>query len=191
MAAMAVYAIGGGSSGGKSTVARRLRDRHRFTELTHLDDLCVGGLEGPEHDWTAPAERLLSRLLVETASRHPVVRRELGRPRARQTRSLIEGEGIEPAVVAEFTTVRAVYVVEDDADHLWKTLAERPGGERFLALTRRERQGVVEMNREYGRWLRVEADRHGQPWVPARPWSDLGERILSRWLLDPDPLSRS
>jgi hypothetical protein len=37
---------------------------------------------------------------------------------------------------------------------------------------------VVEMNLRYGDWLRAEAERHGETWLPAHPWSSLAERVL-------------
>jgi hypothetical protein len=63
---------------------------------------------------------------------------------------------------------------------IYRTFAERTTGHRFLALSSAERDGVVEMNRLYGEWLRAAADAHGQPWVTSRPWTSLPERVLQK-----------
>lgn len=178
---MTIYAIGGASSGGKSTVARHLHDTGDYGDLVHLDDLHPSTLEDQDHDWTAPPDHLLARLFADTASRHPIVRAELARYRTTARSALIEGEGIEPAELADATDVRVVYVIEDDPDRLRHTLSTRTGADRFLALSPPEQAGVVEMNRRYGQWLRAEAERHAQPWTPSHPWSTLPTRIRAAW----------
>lgn len=66
--------------------------------------------------------------------------------------------------------------IEADPEVLHGTFARRSSG--FRALSAEERDGVVEMNRRYGLWLRSIADAHGQPWVASRPWPTLCERVL-------------
>lgn len=90
---------------------------------------------------------------------------------------------MEPALVVQLgdVDIRPVYVIEEDAEVLWNTLATRASGPRFLALTEKQQQGVVGMNRLYNQWLRAVADRHGQPWLFSKPWDTLAARIHDIW----------
>ncbi|GAA4535271.1 hypothetical protein [Amycolatopsis samaneae] len=177
---MTVYAIGGGSSVGKTTAAASLAARRGFGEVIHVDDLREHSLtERQGHSWLRPADELLDVLLASTARLGPVLTAELDRLGAVNGSAIIEGEGVQPGLMHRYTgrDTRVVYVIEPDEDVLWATLSTRPGARRFLALAPAERRGVVRMNQRYGQWLRAEAERYGQPWLLSRPWETLGDRV--------------
>ncbi|WP_406637081.1 hypothetical protein [Amycolatopsis sp. WGS_07] len=172
------YAIGGGSSVGKTTVVAHLLARHDFDEVIHVDDLRTHDFTARSgHSWLRPEDELLEALLASTAQLRPRLIAELDRLSARRARVLIEGEGLEPDLLHRYRDCRPVYLVEPDEDVLRTTLATRPSGHRFRALTPSEQQGVVRMNRRYGQWLRAEAERFRQPWLSSRPWDSLADRV--------------
>ncbi|MFD2474491.1 hypothetical protein [Amycolatopsis silviterrae] len=175
---MTVYAIGGGSSVGKTTVVEQLLARHDFDEVVHVDDLRTDDFTARrDHSWLRSEDELLEALLASTARLQPGLIPELDRLSARHTRVLIEGEGLQPDLLHRYHGCLPVYLVEAEEDVLWTTLATRPSGHRFLALTPLEQQGVVRMNRRYGQWLRAEAERFRQPWLSSRPWDSLADRV--------------
>ncbi|GAA1977916.1 hypothetical protein [Amycolatopsis minnesotensis] len=177
---MTVYAIGGSSSVGKTTVAERFAARHGIGEVIHVDDLRTHDLTASrEHSWLRPEAELLDALLASTARLRATLAAELDRLSALGGSTIIEGEGIEPSLVHQYAhrDCRVVYVVEPGEHVLWTTLATRPSGPRFLALTPREQHGVVRMNHLYGQWLRAAAERHRQPWLSSRPWNTLDHRV--------------
>jgi hypothetical protein len=154
--------------------------------VVHLDDVrrvhpdAVHRLDGTGV-WDAAPGDLLKLLLVETASLHGVLAHLVAGMLSAGRGVIIEGEGVEPEVIDRLgadARVRCVYVIETDPVVLRRTFVARPSADRFLALSHRQQQGVVEMNRLYATWLRDEAARRGQAWVRSRPWATLPERIL-------------
>jgi hypothetical protein len=177
---VAVYAIGGGSSVGKTTVVEYLAARHNVDEVIHVDDLRTHDFTACQgHSWLRPEAELLDALLASTAQLQSTLATELDRLSASGGRVIIEGEGVQPDLMHRYTHrgCHVVYLIESEEQTLWTTLATRPGGHRFLALTPHERHGVVRMNHLYGQWLRTEAERYQQPWLPSQPWTTLGDRV--------------
>jgi hypothetical protein len=186
---MTVIAIGGSASVGKTTLARAIAERLAIEKVVHVDDLRTaversdgpGFIETTPGVWTRPASWLLESLLASTRSLHPAITAEIDSLVELHGRGVIEGEGVEPRLFAGGRSglVRPVYVIEADPEQLRETFAARPSGARFLALPAAEQEAVVEMNRRYGTWLQREAEHHGQPWVPSRPWRTLVDRALA------------
>lgn len=175
-----IVLIGGSASTGKTTLAAALAERIGIDDVVHLDDLRpdhpdVAFLDRTPGIWTLPIPSLLDALLRACQAVHPVIVEALAAWEA----LIIEGEGVEPSHVATLGDVRAGYVIETDAEALERTFSERPSGPSFLALTDAERAGVIGMNKVYGEWIQAEAERHGQPWVPAHPWDTLADRFLA------------
>ncbi|WP_020672891.1 hypothetical protein [Amycolatopsis nigrescens] len=180
---MTVYAIGGSSSVGKTTVAERLAARHGIDEVIHVDDLRTHDLTAShEHSWLRPDAELLDALLASTTQLQSALAAELDRLSALGDSRIIEGEGIQPSLIHQYAhrDCRVVYLVEPEEHLLWTTLATRPSNPRFLALAPRERRGVVRMNHLYGQWLRMEAERYRQPWLSSQPWNTLDHRVDER-----------
>lgn len=175
-----IVLVGGSASTGKTTLSAALGQRLGIDDVVHLDDLRpdhpdVVFLDRTPGIWTLPIPSLLDALLRACAAVHPVVD-ELVRT---HEHAVIEGEGIDPAHVSTLGDVRVGYVIETSAKALTRTFGERPSGPSFFALQSAERTGVVGMNKMYGEWLKAEAERHGQPWVPARPWDTLADRFIA------------
>lgn len=182
-----IVAIGGSASVGKTRLAATLLTRLGLSEAMHVDDLvpAVEAIEGPSFIsstpkvWRRPAGWLCAELVRWTARLHPHIDGLVADLVARGG-GVIEGEGIDPRVAKNWApdVVRVVYVIETDPGVLYGTFAGRSSGSRFLALEPAERDGVVEMNRRYGHWLREAADAHEHPWVSSQPWETLPERTL-------------
>ena len=181
-----IVAIGGCASVGKSTLARALGQRLNMPNVVHVDDL-RGEHErryGPSfidvtpNVWARDARWLCDSLIASTRGLRPSVAAAIQDLLVSCGRGIIEGEGIEPAVV-DHPDVRSVYVIEDNAEQLHATFAARLSAARFLALSVREQAGIVQMNRLYAIWLRSEAEGHGQPWIADRPWSTLADRAFA------------
>jgi hypothetical protein len=175
-----IVLVGGSASTGKTTLSAALADRLGIDDVVHLDDVRpdhpdVAFLDRTEGIWTLPIPSLLDAVLRACRAVHPVIT-ELVETR---TDVIIEGEGVEPSLAAGFESVRVGYVIETDGAALERTFLDRPSSAAFLALSDAERAGVVGMNRVYGEWLQGEAERLGQPWVPAQPWDTLPERFLA------------
>lgn len=175
-----IVLVGGSVSTGKTTLSTELAERLAIDDVVHLDDLRpdhpdVVFLDRTPGIWTLPIPTLLDAMLRACRAVQPVVAQAI----SAYATVIIEGEGVEPAFVATLGDVRAAYVIETDAKVLARTFKGRPSGPSFLALTRAERAGVVGMNKVYGEWLQAEAERHGQPWVPAHPWNTLADRFLA------------
>lgn len=183
-----IVAIGGSASVGKTTLAAALLALLGLSEVVHVDDVVptVEAAEGPSFIsstpgvWMRPADWLCAELVRWTARLHPHIHRLVGDVVACGG-GVIEGEGIDPRVARMWDpdVARVVYVIETDPGVLYGTFAGRTSGSRFLALEPAERDGVVEMNRRYGRWLREAAEAHQHPWVSSQPWETLPERTLA------------
>jgi hypothetical protein len=180
-----ILAIGGSASVGKTTSATALA-RRRGLSLVHVDDLRRGVVDASFVDttpdvWYLPVDRLTAMLRAETACLAPAVVAAVDGLRAAGSGGVIEGEGVEPALMARSPSddLRPVFLVESDPDRLHDTFAARPSRDRYLALDPDERRAVVEMNLRYGDWLRAEADRFGFSWLAPHPWSTLADRMLA------------
>jgi hypothetical protein len=152
----------------------------------HVDDLRIAYeanagpnfLDTTPSVWSRDPRWLCESLIDSTRHLHQPIATAIDQLLGMDHCGIIEGEGIEPSAIAHEVAVRAVYVIEDDADRLAATFVARPSRDRYLALSDREQAAVVEMNRLYSMWLRSEAELHAQPWVAAQPWESLADRVL-------------
>jgi 2-phosphoglycerate kinase len=186
-----VVAIGGSASVGKTTLAAELRERLGVDRdrVAHVDDLVpvVEAEGGPNFIsttpgvWRQPAAWLADELVGWTARLHPPIGALVAGMVETGGGGIVEGQGIEPRLSCQWdvAAVRTFYVIEPDPEALRRTFAQRASNAKFLALSDGERDGVVEMNRRYGQWLRRQAEAHGQLWLPARPWTTLADRVLA------------
>ena len=169
---------------GKSTTAAEIAKRLRLESIVQVDELSkvIEPFNGPNFNtpepemWQQPASGLAISLVKWTSLLHTPIAAEVDSLIRSHTSGVIEGEGVEPRLCQRWspTIVRAVYIVEEDADQLRRTFESRPSAARFLALSETEQRTIVEMNRLYGLWLRKEADRTrnpGFPLNPGAPWS--------------------
>jgi 2-phosphoglycerate kinase len=186
---MAVLAIGGSASVGKTTLASRIVERLGLECVVHVDDLgaraavSVGPsfIDTTPNVWTQPVTWLRDALIASTRNLRPFISAEIDAMVEHRAGGVIEGEGLEPQLFRRWPAplVQPIYVIEDDATRLRETFARRASGARFLARSEREQEAVVEMNRAYGLWLRRQAERCDQPWVAAFPWGTLPDRVLA------------
>ncbi|WP_162834690.1 AAA family ATPase [Amycolatopsis circi] len=182
---MTLYAIGGSSSVGKTTVAEHLAARHDIAEVIHVDNLRTRDVTArPAHSWLRPDAELLDALLASTAQIQSTLAAELDRLSKRGGHVIIEGEGVQPDLLHRYAHLgcRAVYLIESEERTLRTTLATRPSNRRFLALPPREQRGAARMNYLYGQWLRTQAERYQQSWLPSQPWTTLGHRVEAHLL---------
>ena len=106
---------------------------------------------------------------------------------------VLEGDGVLPALAARSPSgwslphgvagaratagaVRAVFLIEPDLAVVRQRMGPGPDG---------ETQAVVHWR--FGQWLRAEAERHGQPALPPRPYGTLLERVLAAASQSPGP----
>jgi hypothetical protein len=74
-------------------------------------------------------------------------------------------------------SVRAVFLIEDDEDQLYRNSEERGRG--FELFSAEHQRSCVRRSWLHGQWLRQEAMRCSVPIVAPRPWETLAERILT------------
>jgi 2-phosphoglycerate kinase len=187
--------LGGDSGTGKSTIAA---DLARDLQLVHvrLDDLWVvaRSLHGPDalpaiHAFVdphvalaRPTEDALRAFVDVMAALEPAIATTVRIHLARDEPCVIEGICLSPALAARLRDERsrAVFMVEDDPEAIWRTMTRR-GDDDWLGLTSAERTAAVALGRRLDRWLRDECVRYDLPAVPARPWSDAAHRVLAAW----------
>jgi len=200
-----VLLIGGSSVIGKTTVARALGRRlgvsvipaddirlavQQMTTATEHPDLHYF-LDDP-HIWLRRPEMLrdgfiaVSRAVspaVESVVAHHVVVADVGP-------IILEGDNILPGMAAQghFSdirffagvergdAVRSVFLVEPDEEALLHNARARGRG--FDDLPVEEQRTIVRAVWLYGQWVRQEAEAHGLPVVPVRPWTTLTDRLL-------------
>jgi hypothetical protein len=183
-----VYLLGGSSSVGKTTAATVIAERLGAVHL-ELDSIARASTDprvrrfdgGGDDLWRLPATHICD-LLVDkgdalAASLHALI----GRCLDGDSVTLVEGEGIHPDLASHYPgdLVRFGCVVEPEEAVLFQTLAGRSA--RFRALPQDLQHTVAGTNWLYGRWLRQQAEAFGQPWVAARPWPTLPERLIQAW----------
>jgi hypothetical protein len=178
--------IGGSSSTGKTTAALAV-SQLLGSPCVHLDayletvqdarsNFSFGEADLLSHYSAALCERLVQ--LGEQASPH--IAAMIPPDQRYAMAQVIEGERILPALLDELRQSRralGVFIIEDDPNVLYATLAQRSS--RFAALPEAARRKVAEMDVLYGGWLRQEAERRALPWEPSRPWVSLVERLVA------------
>lgn len=94
---------------------------------------------------------------------------------------VLEGDYLLPELAARLALVeafargevRAVFLYEPDEEQLVRNLRSREPGEG-------EQRGRAQVSWRRGLRLREEAERHGLPALPARPWDTVLDRVLDR-----------
>jgi 2-phosphoglycerate kinase len=104
---------------------------------------------------------------------------------------IIEGDGILPELAAQHRfgelkhfwglqterEVRAVFLFEQDEQAILQSMDTRGRG--FQDLAPQEQRAMARSSWLYGQWLRQEAQAHGLPLLPARPWDTLLARVIT------------
>jgi 2-phosphoglycerate kinase len=195
MVAMRVMLIGGSSGVGKTTVAAPVAARLGMT-WGSLDDfrLVLQRTTTPQqqpalhaffHDLpNLPGEALAQRYIEVGRVVSHAIEIVIANHVATNAPLVLEGDTLVPEVAAQRIVadldvgdvVRAVFIVEADADQLRQNILARGRGVEQLSSVQLAR--FVEFSWRYGQWLRQEAMRYGLPVVPARPKETLVERLL-------------
>ena len=195
---MRILAIGGCASVGKTTVAGELAAALGAADVVHVDDLRAAheASAGPSFDdampdvWNQPPSLLCASLIRSTRGLHQTIAVEVNNLVAAGRSGVVEGEGVEPALMQRWsgTRVGAVYIIEQGRRRLDAAFRRRSSASRYLALSPSEQSNVVEMNRLYATWLRAQAEEHGQAWVPAQPWATLADRVFAAFDARPETI---
>jgi 2-phosphoglycerate kinase len=188
-----VLLLGGPSGTGKTAVSYRLA-RYFDVGITEVDDFQVmlERMTTPEqqpvlHWWRVhpafdqvPATEIFEQGLdvgrVMGVGLEAVIANHL----ETEMPVVLEGDFIHPALAARTSfvdepndgRVRAIFIIEDDEQQLASNFSRREP-ERGPQ-TKRARVSWL-----YGQWLKQEAERYGLPFVPARPWDTVFERIVA------------
>jgi 2-phosphoglycerate kinase len=194
-----VLLLGGDSGTGKSTVAASLA---RDLQLAHvrIDDLwviarslvgrdalpAIHAFVDPHVSLARPTEVALRAFVDVMAALEPAIATAVRVHIARVEPCVIEGICLSPALAARLrdTGSRAVFLVEDDAETIWRTMMGRADRD-WLGLSDGERSAAVALGQRLDRRLRDECVRYDLPTVPARPWSDAPQRVLAAWAASP------
>lgn len=194
-----ILLIGGASGVGKSTLAREIAQRYGCPWL-QVDDfrLTLQWFTKPEEQsalhfflatkdvWNQPPERLCEALIEVGRLVSKSIEIVLTHHMATRQPIVLEGDGILPelAMRQEFhgeeagDQVRALFLTEPDEEAILANMLERGRG--FEAFEPRQQRNQVCQNWLYGQWLAREAERHGLPVLPVRPWETLLSRALVR-----------
>lgn len=192
-----VLLIGGHSSAGKTTAAKRIGlslgvpwmmvddirlafQRARVRLPTGTDALYF---DKTPHLWRRPPEELCDALIavgeVLSAPLEVVVENHVdqGIP------IVIEGDGILPSLlsrppaVERAAAVRAAFLVEPDGSAILATILERGRGW-IAGRTEKELRNEARARWLHGQWLAKEAARYGLPVLKPRPWETLVDRLI-------------
>jgi hypothetical protein len=178
-----ILLLGGGSSVGKSTVARRLanEDGYAHVNLRELDGAWGDPrleLVRERGDWALPTEHLCARLVERARLLEPHVVRWVETRAPEDARCVLEGEGIEPSIAAQLPPdlpVRVVFLIERNPDRLRSTLERRSSS--FRGLSAAEQTAIVALNERYNRRLLDRATACDQAWLASQPWDTLVSRL--------------
>lgn len=175
-----VLLIGGSSSVGKTTVARKLAKlfawEHIETHRVLKSDSTLQPLQGSPNVWDRSLEELRDLLINAAAAASPFLEDLVNQ---RNSSIVLEGERIHPELAHRLNSAHvttSVFVVEDDAERLHRTLTGRSRS--FSLLTEARRQKVAELNRAYGQWLKEQCSLLGLHSLSASPWETLMKRIV-------------
>lgn len=186
-----VLLLGGPAGVGKTSVSYRLA-QHFKIGITEVDDFQVvlehmtTPAEQPVlHYWRThpkagelPAEEIVKQTIAVGQVMAPALEAVVANHIESRAPVVLEGDFILPTLVRAFagssiqSQVRALFLYEEsEAQFLHNFLLREP------------EEGLQEKRARvswlYGQWLRSEAERVGALTLPARPWSDLFERILA------------
>ncbi len=200
-----VLLIGGSSAIGKTTVARAL-GRRLGVSVIPADDIRLAVqqmtttaahphlhyfLDDP-HIWRQPPEVLRDGFIAVSRAVSPAVESVVAHHVVTDVGPIIlEGDNILPGMAAQghFSDirffaglecgddVRSVFLVEPDEEALLHNARARGRG--FDDLPVEEQRTIVRAVWLYGQWVRQEAEAHGLPVVPVRPWMTLTDRVLA------------
>jgi 2-phosphoglycerate kinase len=185
-----VLLLGGPSGVGKTSVSYRLA-HHFKIGITEVDDFQVilermtTPTEQPVlHYWRThpeagnlPAEEIVKHTIAVGQVMAPALEAVIANHIESRAPLVLEGDFILPMRATSFSEssiqsqVRTLFLYEESEEQF-----------RHNFLQREPEHGLQEKRAQvswlYGQWLRREAERVGALTVPARPWSDLFERIL-------------
>jgi 2-phosphoglycerate kinase len=184
-----VLLLGGPSGVGKTGVSYRLA-HHFGIGITEVDDFqailerMTTPAEQPVlHSWRThpearnwPAEEIVKLTIAVGQVMAPALEAVIANHIESQTPVVLEGDFILPMLATSLESsiqsqVRMLFLYEESEKQF-----------RHNFLQREPERGLQEKRARvswlYGQWLRREAGRVGALTVPARPWSDLFERIL-------------
>ena len=184
-----VLLIGGASGVGKTSVSYRVA-QHFGVGITEVDDFQVilERMTTPEqqpilHYWrTHPdpgslsAEQIVEHTIAVGQVMLPALEAVIANHLESQAPVVLDGDYILPALISQSPSfagnVRAIFLYEEDEEQLRQNF-----------LQREPEEGIQEMRAHvswlYGKWLREEAERVGAIALPARPWEDVFERVLT------------
>ena len=192
-----VLLLGGPSGVGKTSVSYRLA-YHFGIGITEVDDFQVilermtTPTEQPVlHYWRThpeavnqPAEEIVKRTIAVGQVMAPALEAVITNHIDSQTPIVLEGDFILPMLATPFSEsstesqVRAIFLYEESEEQFRQNF-----------LQREPEHGLQEKRAQvswlYGQWLKEEAERVGALTLPARPWNDLFERMLTV-LVQPD-----
>lgn len=183
-----VILLGGGSSVGKTTLARELC-RRLSAQLVEVDDVRrvvddsrVQFFARTRSPWQLEPEALRHVLKAAAEAMRPVLAEVVHAALGEGRRLVLEGEALDPGLAARFRVdvrVRALFVVETDQARLAKTLWVRSPA--FRRLSAPERDTVAQTDARYCSWLMDDCCRRGLPYLESQPWvtlADRAERVL-------------
>ena len=182
-----VLLLGGPSGVGKTSVSYRLAQYFRIG-ITEVDDFQVilermtTPAEQPIlHYWRThpeaahlPAEEIVKLTISVGQVMAPALEAVITNHLDSYTPVVLEGDFILPVAASSFPEgqVRAVFLYEESEEQLLQNFLQRE-------TERGPQEKRARVSWLYGQWLRQEAGRVGALALPARPWGDLFERILT------------
>ncbi len=192
-----VLLIGGNSGSGKTSIAGQLARRFGVA-LAEVDDFrlvlarmttpkdlpAIHGVlaDGSQPGTTPQAE---CQVLIDTAA---IMSQALEIVVANHVNTnapiILEGDGITPAfaaqqVYANLDTgnwVKAVFLIEDDEEQLYRNAIKRKRG--FEQLPSAQQQQQVQASWLYGQWLQQAVTQHDVLMIAPCPWATLEARIV-------------
>jgi len=188
-----VLLLGGPSGTGKTSVSYRLA-HHFAIGITEVDDFQVllECMTTPEqqpilHYWRThpeaielPAEKIFAQAIAIGQVMQPGLTAVIANHLESNAPVVLEGDFILPALAAQTSfmdevnsgRVRAVFLYEEEESQLLSNFLQREPDNG----PQHKRARVSWL---YGQWLKQEAQRYGIVALPARPWDNLFDRILT------------
>jgi len=187
-----VLVFGGASGVGKTMVSYRLA-HHFAVGLTEMDDfhIVLKRLTTPEqqpalHFFRLHAaevlrmddEQMLAHILDTSEAMSRAMELVIGNHLASSAPVVLEGDFLLPSLAVRPAydgipadgRVRAVFLYEEDEQQILRNYRAREGT---------DQPHRARVSWYHSEWLRREAERLGQPAVPARPWDTVLERVIA------------